>query len=304
MQAGFNPDPVYVNQIDDYLALSAKDGKGVRTGILTDGKHWLLRWHGAGAVKTTAPYGFTLQDPEGWLALYEWLRDDRSGLARRHPLDRATHREASRSQESRLPARHRRAQKAVRSVLPARDRQGQAQALARPASLRARRDCARQRPDGRPLRAPHLPHGGHRHGRAGILRHRHPRSGSSQSRRLGVWARVPQQDRLAGRRRVRLLRMARRSRRRKPACDHGAARGALRLAARQRAQRHRRAALRDGHPARRAPHARRILHSPMACPRHDPRTRYRPAEPDCARPRMRLRHVHRRGNRQLHRSGE
>ena len=38
MQAGFDPDPEYVNQIDDYLALSANEGKGVRTGILTDGK--------------------------------------------------------------------------------------------------------------------------------------------------------------------------------------------------------------------------------------------------------------------------
>ena len=75
MQAGFNPDPGYVKQLDDYLALSANEGKGVRTGILTDGKHWLLRWHGAGAVRTTLPYAFTLQDADGWLALYEWLRD-------------------------------------------------------------------------------------------------------------------------------------------------------------------------------------------------------------------------------------
>ena len=75
MQSGFNPDPEYVQQLDDYLALSASEGKGVRTGILTDGKHWLLRWHGAGAVNTSPPYGFTLQDPDGWLPLYEWLRD-------------------------------------------------------------------------------------------------------------------------------------------------------------------------------------------------------------------------------------
>ena len=38
MQSGFNPDPDYVRQIDEYLALSAMEGKGVRTGILTDGK--------------------------------------------------------------------------------------------------------------------------------------------------------------------------------------------------------------------------------------------------------------------------
>ena len=75
MQAGFNPDPEYVRQLDDYLALSANEGKGVRTGILTDGRHWLLRWHGAGAVNTSSPYGFTLQDADGWLPLYEWLRD-------------------------------------------------------------------------------------------------------------------------------------------------------------------------------------------------------------------------------------
>ncbi len=88
MQAGFNPDPDYVQQIDDYLALSANEGKGVRTGILTDGKHWLLRWHGAGAVKTTAPYGFTLQNADGWLTLYEWLRDDALVSLENIPLDR------------------------------------------------------------------------------------------------------------------------------------------------------------------------------------------------------------------------
>ena len=88
MQAGFDPAPEYVKQIDDYLALSANEGKGVRTGILTDGKHWLLQWHGAGAVKTTAPYGFTLQDADGWLALYEWLRDDALVSLEDIPLDR------------------------------------------------------------------------------------------------------------------------------------------------------------------------------------------------------------------------
>ena len=72
---GFNPDPANVAQLDEYLELSQADGKGVRTGILTDGKHWLLRWPGAGEVKTGPPYGFTLQNPEGWLPLYEWLQD-------------------------------------------------------------------------------------------------------------------------------------------------------------------------------------------------------------------------------------
>ena len=73
--AGFNPDPANVAQIDEYLELSKADGKGVRTGILTDGKHWLLRWPEAGPVRTAPPYGFVLESAEQWLPLYEWLRD-------------------------------------------------------------------------------------------------------------------------------------------------------------------------------------------------------------------------------------
>ena len=73
---GLDPNPVYVQQLDDYLAASVESGKGVRTGVLTDGKYWLLRWPGAGAVKTVRPYAFTLQDAQGWLPLFEWLRDE------------------------------------------------------------------------------------------------------------------------------------------------------------------------------------------------------------------------------------
>ena len=73
---GLDPNPVYVQQLDDYLAASAIAGKGLRTGVLTDGKHWLLRWPGAGTVKTVRPYAFTLQDAQGWLPLFEWLRDE------------------------------------------------------------------------------------------------------------------------------------------------------------------------------------------------------------------------------------
>ena len=73
---GLDPNPEYVHQIDDYLDESAKAGRGVRTGILTDGRYWLLRWPGAGEVKTVRPYAFTLDDTQRWLPLYEWLRDD------------------------------------------------------------------------------------------------------------------------------------------------------------------------------------------------------------------------------------
>ena len=71
---GGEPDPENVRQLDDYLAQSAA-GDRVRMGILTDGKRWLLRWPGAGGVQLAAPYAFTLQDPDRWYALYEWLRD-------------------------------------------------------------------------------------------------------------------------------------------------------------------------------------------------------------------------------------
>ena len=85
------PDPENVRQLDNYLAQSASQGR-VRMGILTDGKRWLLRWPGAGEVRLTRPYAFTLEDPDGWFPLYEWLRDsalvsledvspDREGIA-------------------------------------------------------------------------------------------------------------------------------------------------------------------------------------------------------------------------------
>ncbi len=72
---GFSPDPENVRQLDEYLEASQTTRGIVRIGVLTDGKRWLLRWPGAGPVKTTAPYGFTFEDPDRWIPLYEWLRD-------------------------------------------------------------------------------------------------------------------------------------------------------------------------------------------------------------------------------------
>ena len=68
------PDPQNVNQLDDYLADSAAHGR-IRMGVLTDGKRWVLRWPGAGSVQMIRPYAFTLENPESWFSLYEWLRD-------------------------------------------------------------------------------------------------------------------------------------------------------------------------------------------------------------------------------------
>ena len=72
--SGGAPNPQYVEQLDDYLVRSEKQGR-VRMGVLTDGRRWLLRWPGAGDVRLTRPYAFTLDEPDVWLALYEWLRD-------------------------------------------------------------------------------------------------------------------------------------------------------------------------------------------------------------------------------------
>ena len=72
--SGFDPNPEYVRQLDDYLAQSEATGKGVRMGVLTDGKYWLLRWPNAGEIKPTAPYAFTLESADRWFLLYQWLR--------------------------------------------------------------------------------------------------------------------------------------------------------------------------------------------------------------------------------------
>ena len=72
--SGGLPDPENILQLDEYLEQSASEGR-VRMGVLTDGKRWVLRWPGAGQVRLTRPYAFTLDDPDGWFQLYEWLRD-------------------------------------------------------------------------------------------------------------------------------------------------------------------------------------------------------------------------------------
>ena len=72
---GIEPNPEYVQQLDDYLEASAETRNGVRMGILTDGKFWVLRWPNASRVNTSLPYAFTLPDADRWFKLHEWLRD-------------------------------------------------------------------------------------------------------------------------------------------------------------------------------------------------------------------------------------
>lgn len=73
---GVVPDAAHVAQLDGYLTAAMDASKGVRIGILTDGKHWLLRWPNAVMINTSPPYAFILTDADKWYSLYEWLRDN------------------------------------------------------------------------------------------------------------------------------------------------------------------------------------------------------------------------------------
>ncbi len=75
------PQAEWVEQIDGYLEASQEAGKGARLGVLTDGRHWFLRWPGAGPVRTDPPHAFVLDDAARWFGLYEWLRDHALGAS-------------------------------------------------------------------------------------------------------------------------------------------------------------------------------------------------------------------------------
>ena len=107
-RAGFSPDARYVEQLDDYLDQSERAGKRSRMGILTDGKYWLLRWPGAGTVKTAPPFGFTLDAQDGGgVRLHEWLRDRALVSSREHSARRpGERRKALRPRQSALRQGH------------------------------------------------------------------------------------------------------------------------------------------------------------------------------------------------------
>ncbi len=66
------PHAPYVEQIDGYIAQSPH----VSLGILTDGRHWLLRTYGMLSVPTSLPWMFKLRDADDGLKLYRWLHDN------------------------------------------------------------------------------------------------------------------------------------------------------------------------------------------------------------------------------------
>ena len=65
----------HIEQLDDYLTEALKAGRGIRVGVLTDGKRWLLRRVGDAGVEALSRPMFELETAEGGLRLYEWLRD-------------------------------------------------------------------------------------------------------------------------------------------------------------------------------------------------------------------------------------
>ena len=67
------PDAANIAQLNRYLAEAREAGKPERLGILTDGRHWVLRLPGIDEVQTTPPYAFTLTNAASWARLREWL---------------------------------------------------------------------------------------------------------------------------------------------------------------------------------------------------------------------------------------
>ena len=61
----------------------------MRMGVLTDGKHWLLRWPDAGPPMMMPPHYFHAAGFEcGWGSLWEWLRDEALFSRQNVPPDR------------------------------------------------------------------------------------------------------------------------------------------------------------------------------------------------------------------------
>ena len=70
------PDPDHVSQLDKYLVESQDAGSGVRLGVLTDGRRWLIRSEPGAPVQSAFPYTFTLEEGDsGANNLRLWLRD-------------------------------------------------------------------------------------------------------------------------------------------------------------------------------------------------------------------------------------
>ena len=75
LYSGAQIAPEYITQLDDYLTDALTGGRGIRVGVLTDGRRWLLRRTGDGQVDAISPPMWTLEAADAGLRLYEWLHD-------------------------------------------------------------------------------------------------------------------------------------------------------------------------------------------------------------------------------------
>ena len=83
---GIQPNTDHVAQLDRYLSRARQSNDPERLGILTDGKHWVLRQPGIEEVSIHYPYAFQLNSSAGVNDLVAWLRDESQALpSRRQP---------------------------------------------------------------------------------------------------------------------------------------------------------------------------------------------------------------------------
>ncbi len=92
--AGLKPDLANIAQLDGYLREAREAGKPDRLGILTDGRHWVLRLPAIEEVRLTPPYAFTLADAASWDRLRAWLHAESQAIEQ---TDRPPREEAIRS---------------------------------------------------------------------------------------------------------------------------------------------------------------------------------------------------------------
>ncbi len=74
---GIEPSPNHLGQLDGYLESAGERDEPMRLGVLSDGKHWVLRLpseKGASA-RTQKPYSFTLQSAESAGDWMVWLEE-------------------------------------------------------------------------------------------------------------------------------------------------------------------------------------------------------------------------------------
>ena len=74
---GIEPNPKHLGQLDGYLKSAGERDEPMRLGVLSDGKHWVLRLpsENGASVRTQKPYSFTLKSAESAGDWMVWLEE-------------------------------------------------------------------------------------------------------------------------------------------------------------------------------------------------------------------------------------